>query len=166
MIVFCNAELLISATVLRQCLSTALSYLFIFRTMKMISGELHNMDWCWVISIASCVCCKCVSINCKMRQLASCGVANMLKVLATFWEETSMPMKLMRAQGGPLLREASTDFLYFHTFSQLCILVIVWWITEMHKHAELLSFWMLVCIPYLLKLSLMWMLTSLWTFTI
>ena len=37
------------------------------------------------------------------------------------WEETSMPRKLMRAQGGPLLREASTDFLYFHTFSQLCI---------------------------------------------
>ena len=61
------------------CFATSFKY----RTMKMISGELHNMDSCWVISIASCVCCKCVSINCKMRQLARCGVANMLRVLAT-----------------------------------------------------------------------------------
>ena len=71
------------------CFATPFKYRYYFPIFSdsgqwnMISGELHNMDSCWVISIASCVCCKCVSINCKMRQLASCGVANMLKVLAT-----------------------------------------------------------------------------------
>ena len=36
-------------------------------------------------------CCKCVSINCKMRQLARCGVANMLKVLANIEKKQACP---------------------------------------------------------------------------
>ena len=55
-----------------------------------------------------------------MRQLASCGVANMLKVLVTL-RRNKHAQEINAAQGGTLLREASTDFLYFHTFSQLCI---------------------------------------------
>ena len=44
MIVFCHAELLICATVLQHRLSTVIvSYLFTFRTMKMISVELHKL---------------------------------------------------------------------------------------------------------------------------
>ena len=84
MIVFCHAEILICATVLRHHLSTTIAFLsFLIQDNEDdFSGTAQNG---LMLSGLYCLLCllQCVSVNCNMSHQASCGVANMLKVHST-----------------------------------------------------------------------------------
>lgn len=84
MIVFCHAELLICATVLQHRLSTAIVFLS-FHIQDNEDDFSGTAQTGLMLSDLYCLLCllQCVSVNCKMSQRASCGVANMLKVHST-----------------------------------------------------------------------------------
>ena len=64
---------------------------------------------------------QCVSVNCKMSHQASCGVANMLKVHATL-SKKKHAQEINACVGRPFAqRSINHFFLYFYTFSQLCL---------------------------------------------